>query len=355
MSQNHLNGFLEDVKGINPKFNKTWSCLRKLLNRLESQVKNPFPMHYTDALVLTGNDSRVQKYKPALQRLTSVWGRGANRPYPLVQHGTVPRHVDMQRICFRGDGRLPQMIFKSGFQKKNAALAPTYQGGVQQEILGAPNPVLNPMVGFRMAGDIDPDSAVCITPDISVASLFHLPVELDRMTWTYVYVVYVEKGYDTSSKQILDGLDGLKSLAELTRTDHDVFISGNRVVEKPEMKRLRASALLQNLYGRELATDEIPTKHIWYALKVQRIWNKTTYTNAHENGKWIKRPTGADYTGGGRSKIFRYEKNPHAEFPSSDYERAVERFIAGISKDIAAEKSFPLASTYGGYHESKRF
>lgn len=352
MSQVHLKGFLEDIRGINPNFNKTWSSLKKLLNRLESQVKNPISMHYTDALVLTGNGPKVEKYKPAIQRLTSVWGHGANQPYPLVQHGDVPRHVDMRRICFRGDGRVPQVVFKTGFQKKKIGAVPAYQRGVQEKTGSF---VHDPMAGFRMAGDVDPDSAVCITPDINVAALFHLPQSLERMTWTYVYVVFVEKGYDTNGKQILDGLHGLSSLAELTESDYDVYIGDTQSVEKPEMKKLRVSALMQNVYGRELAADAIPTKHIWYALKIQRIWKKVKYLKGIENGRWIMKPKGADYKSGGSYKILRYEKNPNAEYPSREHERAAEQFIAGVRKDIAAEKVFPLASTYGGYHESKHF
>lgn len=89
MSQQQLQGFLADIRAINPGINindffGTRTSLAGLITHLENTVLVPVPMTLFDARRHCTNpgDTRLTKYAPALQRLILVWGRGAHRPYP---------------------------------------------------------------------------------------------------------------------------------------------------------------------------------------------------------------------------------------------------------------------------------
>lgn len=103
MSQQHLDGFLRDVGYINADFRAEprlgflgrKTSLAGLLAHLQATVNDPQPMTYIPARQLCeAGDARLHKYTPAIQRLVSVWGRGAHRPYPSeFTSVAVPRYL----------------------------------------------------------------------------------------------------------------------------------------------------------------------------------------------------------------------------------------------------------------------
>ena len=81
MSQQHLQGFLADIRTINPGINinnffGTRTSLAGLITHLENTVLAPMPMTLFDARRHCANplDQRLNKYIPAVQRLILVWG-----------------------------------------------------------------------------------------------------------------------------------------------------------------------------------------------------------------------------------------------------------------------------------------
>jgi len=92
MTQTHVDAFIQDLQSINPdiRLGSGWfkkaSSITGLVTHLRNTVGFPAEMSVFDAQRLTGNpgDPRLAKYRPAIERLTQVWGRGAHRVYPSV-------------------------------------------------------------------------------------------------------------------------------------------------------------------------------------------------------------------------------------------------------------------------------
>lgn len=105
MTQVHLDGFRADVERINPDFTLAGglfsksSSLRELFEHLQATVNAPLALHEFDAVRLCRNpaDARIQKYRPAIKRLVSVWGRGAHRNYPAADGFVFTSWADRQR------------------------------------------------------------------------------------------------------------------------------------------------------------------------------------------------------------------------------------------------------------------
>jgi SAM-dependent methyltransferase len=96
MSQQHLQAFLADLRTINPRINinDTFgkrTSLSGLLTHLQATVNAPAAMTALEARQHCANqfDPSLTKYSPAIERLVSVWGRGAHRHYPQAA-GFVP-------------------------------------------------------------------------------------------------------------------------------------------------------------------------------------------------------------------------------------------------------------------------
>jgi hypothetical protein len=146
------------------------------------------------------------------------------------------------RIFFRGDSRAPygqHNIFALGFVRRDlAALAPVYRA--EQDA----------------AGDIEPDSAVCVSARISAAALFPLDVAVGR---TYIYAVALDTSAvtNTHQRQVVDGLGGVP---------------------------VNGAAALWPLFAQELAIPEIPANQIIASVACDRVWN---------GADW---PAGAVYT-----------------------------------------------------------
>lgn len=351
MSKHHLNGFLEDLKTINPAFRASTSSLKGLIQHLERTVNAPQKMTATQALQHCSKttDNRLEKYAPAVGRLVSVWGKGGIVPYPMIRVGSSLSPVAMNRLCFRGDDRSPELIFAAGFTKRRKGAKPVYRDFTMKNnsLTGAKDPIRDPITGMARAGDLDPDTAVCVTPEIDVAALFPLPTSKERMmSQSYVYMVFVESGYNTNARQVLDALEGLSRLVDFEKSE----VIGE--TPKETLHQVRIMDIQQNLYGRELATDILPAKSVCGAFRITRTWAKIKMTQEWVVDKFIKVPAGADYKDGGTYTILEWVPNPGAVYPAPSYETAARTFAEKMTEDIKGSKTFRLPTTTDGYSRS---
>jgi hypothetical protein len=142
-----MDGFLAELKRMNPRFNESRSSLRGLLTHLQNTKFNPTPlMTVPQACQRCTNprDSRLTKYQDAIAHLVGVWA--SIKPYP-------GHEVSIGRVMFRGDSRTPTDIFMHGFSAKR-------QGQIQYR---------------DVEQDIDPKTAVAMSPSAYVAANFPLP------------------------------------------------------------------------------------------------------------------------------------------------------------------------------------
>jgi len=223
MSQSHMDGFLADIRRANPNFNERaflglqTSSLLGLLTHLRASSRNPQRFANAAAALAHCNnpaDPRLQKYQGAIRNLVTVWGTGA--PYP-------GQEVAIGRVVFRGDDRQPATIFAAGFQPRQPG--PLRFRGAEQ--------------------DIDPNTAVAVSPRPAVAANFPLPAAYGPGAFqaasgrSYVYACYLERGYNTA------GLQGLN------------FVSGN-------------AAAGNLVYAGEMASSSVPAAHVLGAIEVWR-------------------------------------------------------------------------------------
>jgi len=82
MSKAHIDGFLDEIKRVNPGFAESKSSLMGLLRHLRNSSANPAVMILLQArqFCVNPNDRRLPKYDIALRHLVSVWA--TVRPYP---------------------------------------------------------------------------------------------------------------------------------------------------------------------------------------------------------------------------------------------------------------------------------
>lgn len=350
MSQLHLNAFLSDVQSLNPGFRVETSSLKGLVQHLQTTVNHPVGMTEKQALKHCARfrAGRVSKYLPAIRRLVGVWGQKW-RPYPQAPSGNMLAEIDIQRICFRGDSRPPSEIFPVGFTKRGTGMSATYRGGRVEPVPGKPNPVFDKIAGLKKAGDLLPASAVCVTPDMHVAALFPLPVitvlnnfkptEVD----TWIYMVYVASGSHTHGRQVLDALDGLDALQQVE--SHGI---GNYSAK--EVTEARIDEIMQNLYGREMATDQISPTSIWYGFRIRRNWNKTEKrTSWTEKGEKVVGYEG-DYKEGGRYTVLEVQRNTAAVYPKiGSYVDVASSLAEDLSR---GGKTFVLPTHKAGFAPS---
>jgi hypothetical protein len=115
----------------------------------------------------------------------------------------------VNRICFRGDLRPPSESYKHQFDE-NAGREPILTSAGFDARNQDATPVYRPKEGA--AGDADPESGVCVTPRFTVAPLF--PIQ--NFPWTWIYVVYVEKAYNTKMRQVIDSQQVMKNISSGT-------------------------------------------------------------------------------------------------------------------------------------------
>lgn len=199
------------------------------------------------------------------------------------------------KICFRGDSRDPDEIFPHGFSRRMEAhpgkvLVHPKKGGtllvtVDQYLAkykGKKEDVGDQIIyrGARSlkAGDILPQTAVCVSARLTSATMFPLkfknqPVALD--SWIYVVIVKVDQLFNTHSKQVTHGIQALKELKKNGKTIDDSL----------------AAQVLWPLFGHELAIKEVPDNQVYAAIKCRRHWY------------------GGDFRDGGTYKLGELKKN----------------------------------------------
>jgi hypothetical protein len=308
------------------------SSLRGLVRYLEQTVTNPQQLTVMSALSHCSdpNHQDLEKYTPAIERLTKVWGKNTFAAYP----GSGLKHVDIGRMCFRGDGRKPETMFVEGFKKRNLGTKVQYRHfQFEHASLNSPIP---------QAGDVTPETAVCVTPDMNAAALFPLPVDSQVVfSTTWIYLVYVKSGYHTHGRMVLDALTGL-----------------NEIQNREYKFRKKAAELVNGLlYGQEMATDDIPGSSVWGALEIWRIWNERTLTT-DLTGKFNRvlksfpmLSSGADFTAGGVYTIRKWTVNENAIYPPG-YREAVRSFVQRIQIDVDNATKLPLPTPISGYKPS---
>jgi hypothetical protein len=108
----HFKAFLSDVIKSTETFTRSRSSLSQLLDFLEKNTSAPIPFaggtddaKSNDAILKCKNprDARIEKYKPAIKRLVSVWGTNKSYPpRPVVAAGSAGRATDIaiaEQVC----------------------------------------------------------------------------------------------------------------------------------------------------------------------------------------------------------------------------------------------------------------
>ena len=345
MSRALLDAFKNDIQSINPDYRESTSSLRNLIRFLSGNVGAPTRLSLDEAVAKCGNanDKRIAKYRPAIERLVSVWGVTPPRPYPRLTPGHSLQTIDINRICFRGDSRPPAQVFAEGFSRRNADGGVEYRGGEIGKV-SSRDPYRHPLKGTLKAGDITPATAVCVTPDMHVAALFPLPEPDMYGKETWIYMLLLTSGVNTNSRQVLDALYGLAQLEEFEKKESwDPAKAGG--TSALEAHGIRVSEIVQNLYGRELATESVAGPSIWYAFKISRTWN--------EAKTWVS-PDGVprgkgNYHKGGSYSVVEIHPNPNKQFPNDEYRTAVGRFVSALSRNAGP---FTMPTHDSGFHAS---
>lgn len=158
------------------------------------------------------------------------------------------------RILFRGDDRTPTSganIFANGFSRRST-----------DDPTDTPIHYRRPTI---KAGDITPDTAVCVSARFECSTMFPLKwADTPKISWTYIYVVYVETSeiFNTHGRQVTDCLDVHRQV----RATHGTRLSQGT-----------ADALAWPVFAHELATLEIPADQIISALACKRNWSGDTW------------------------------------------------------------------------------
>jgi hypothetical protein len=130
-------------------------------------------------------------------------------------------------VAFRGDNREPELIFRFGFQRRDAKFERWRAFGPHNAF-----PMWRPS-----DGDIEPNSAVCVSLRAWAATLFPLATSVID---SWVYAVVLETGFDTHALQ-------------RQKKEEDALF----IVEKCCM--------------------DIPCMHVLAAVKCQRKWASTEW------------------------------------------------------------------------------
>jgi hypothetical protein len=229
------------------------------------------------------------------------------------------------RFVFRGDTREPDVIFEQGFSAR--AAGPIWYRRAQH---------------FYGAGDILPDSAVCVTARIAVAAMFPLNTA-QPASWIYMIGMDQDALTSTHHRQVLDsiyplmGIDRTGFGAKLPEAPDDESLQAY-LAEHPdavkvllehgaEYVRTHPSESMFTLFGHELATKAVPAAGIIAAVPTTRSW------------------TGEDWVDGGRYALGEPVYNTHCTLPR-DYK---ETAIAFLSEEVA-HQPYDMPRAESGYH-----
>ena len=325
MSLIHFKEFEADVKRINPQYKETRSCLRPLIEylRKEQQKAKPLSMELAEKILNIRNDARFDKYKPAVSRLCSVWGQ-PQKSYPAGDH---LQKVPMRRICFRGDFRGPDEIFAKGFKSWKMGAQIRYRDyKVKEAINKKVHPAMEPLLGMTKVGDIDPETAVCVTTDMDVASIFPIPEKKFLNEYIWIYCVFVESGAPTSTRQAMDAVQALQDLK-------------TKPPANANDTKTRIGKILYCLHGKEMATKQIKPEHVLAAFKIKRRWNALTVTkNPMQKDPSQQNMYDVDLTKGGKYWTVRACTNNQAKLPES-FASAFDEFFKSVEAKIWSSDS----------------
>ena len=234
----------------------------------------------------------------------------------------------VNRICFRGDLRPPADSYKTVLDENANRDTILNSAGFDARNVGA-TPVYRPKDGA--AGDADPESGVCVTPRFTVAPLF--PIQ--NFPWTWIYVVYVEKAYNTKMRQVIDSQKAITDITKGTLLQDVVRYATLGCVDlRPTVDQQQAADIMWSLYGDELIVDRLPAGNIICAIKCKRLDYQQLKTN-FKNG-------------------IRYElvppivPNVKCTLPQSIYELG----LGFLSDELRLHPTGTTPTVQSGFHES---
>jgi len=196
--------------------------------------------------------------------------------------------VEINRVCFRGDDRAPSSEHYNDHQKMLATFPQAQPGAGEIFKIGFQARKPNKTPEYRSEkptekiGDIENDTAVCVSTDFFATPFFPLSFGgkvKAREGWTYA--VYVERGYNTNMKQIFHGMNIMKQKTKVGGLwgIYQAVMGG----EKPSITEKEAAEINWALFGQELAVaSSIPVRNIIAAVKV--INRKEVNGDGFENG-----------------------------------------------------------------------
>ena len=195
---------------------------------------------------------------------------------PKLKGSSLGLDAPVNRICFRGDLRPPSEACRveNDFDAGRAAI-------LGSDAMEAREPGTGPRYRPSAAkvGDADPESGVCVTPRFAVAPLF--PIQ--NFPWTWIYVVYVEKAYNTKMRQVLDSQSIVKDAQKGSLLTNVVrYASLGFVDNRPKVDLQEVTNIMWALYGDEPIVDRLPTRNIIAAIKCKR--NHIGLTSNYMNG-----------------------------------------------------------------------
>ncbi|MEM9811609.1 MAG: hypothetical protein AAF913_02980 [Pseudomonadota bacterium] len=363
MSIYHFTSFVEELQGCSDHSDLHYAKMSKLLQHLYETARTPKSGSDSDFKKLVTNpDSIPDGYKNALWNLSLVWGKGGSKQYPYDGNRTKLRKVTMNRLVFRGDSRAMNLISSKGFEKWKPAMDVTYRNNkvsfpdtsdMNKAQKLAHSALMQTMLHGLKAGDIDPDSAVCVSPDFFVASMFPLPDKPSKLDTTWIYLCKVEQGYDTNGRQVMDALNGTASMLKDMKTEKIDSDALKVLTEKfgfekskinAQLESFRASRIFQLVYGRELAVDAIPFKKVFGGVRIKRTWNKLV---PGKNGAT------ADFTAGGTFKVEEIVINKKSDLAASMGEAAaIGGFFQKMTDAKKDGKVFKMPVASNGYKKT---
>lgn len=141
-----------------------------------------------------------------------------------------------------------QQIFLYGFkQKEDSKAIEGYEGGGPNMMYYNSN-----LEGLRpRAGDMNPDTANCVSTRLAAAALF--PNDVTKLQ-TWIFAVYVAEGFNTYERQQLDAWEVINFYPEIFEDQQ------------------RLSSVTWPLDAQEFAAVAIPGKHVLGCVRATRTW-----------------------------------------------------------------------------------
>jgi hypothetical protein len=163
-------------------------------------------------------------------------------------------------IGYRGDDRDPQVIFELGFSPRDAS-GVVFRAAVVKDSDDA----RFRRYEFEGAGDLTPANIVCVSSSLQAAALFPLPARQPSVVTppdlkSYIYVIHVEKAWNTSYFQTLRAMTSWKLMQKDAKVSDDL-----------------KAAVGATLYGREHFCKQIAGPSIIGAIECVRSFTSWTY------------------------------------------------------------------------------